>query len=150
MHSLLTDEQWNGAHMHAVTQAALQAHLGGLRERISFSGEDFRIRPKSAVAISIALHELGTNAVKYGALSSERGSVAVRWTTRDGRFRLTWEEVGGPPVHKPASRGFGSRMIERGLAVELQGSAKIDYRPNGVVCSIDPPLAALQEGPSEP
>jgi two-component sensor histidine kinase len=150
VHSLLTDEQWDGARMLAVTQASLQAHLGGLRERISFSGEDFRIRPKSAVAISIALHELGTNAVKYGALSSERGSVAVRWTTSGGRFRLTWEEVGGPPAHKPASRGFGSRMIERGLAVELQGSAKIDYRPTGVVCSIDAPLAALQEGPSEP
>jgi two-component sensor histidine kinase len=149
VHDLLTDENWDGARLLAVTQASLKAHLGGLRERISFSGEDFRIRPKSAVAISIALHELGTNAVKYGALSSERGSVAVRWTINNGRFRLTWEEIGGPPVHPPTGKGFGSRMIERGLAVELQGTARIDYRPTGVVCAIDAPLAAIREGASE-
>ena len=146
VHNLLTDANWDGARLLAVTQASLKAHLGGLRERISFSGEDFRMRPKSAVAISIALHELGTNALKYGALSSERGSVAVRWTINGGRFRLTWEEIGGPPVHPPSSKGFGSRMIERGLAVELQGSAKIDYRPTGVVCAIDAPLSVIQEG----
>jgi len=150
VHSLLTDENWDGARLMAVAQASLKAHLGGLRERISFAGEDFRIRPKSAVAISIALHELGTNAAKYGALSTERGSVAVRWTTGGERFRLTWEEVGGPPVRPPTRKGFGSRMIERGLAVELQGSARIDYRPTGVVCAIDAPLDAIQEGPATP
>jgi PAS domain S-box-containing protein len=148
VHNLLTDESWDGARLMAVARASLKAHLGGPRERISFAGEDFRVRSKSAVAISIALHELGTNAVKYGALSSERGSVAVRWTTNGGRFRLTWEEIGGPPVQPAVRKGFGSRMIERGLAVELQGSAKIDYRPTGVVCSIDAPLGAIQEGPS--
>jgi two-component sensor histidine kinase len=148
VHDLLTDESWDGARLMAVARASLKAHLGGPRERISFAGEDFRVRSKSAVAISIALHELGTNAVKYGALSTERGSVAVRWTTGGGRFRLTWEEIGGPPVQPAARKGFGSRMIERGLAVELQGSAKIDYRPTGVVCSIDAPLGAIQEGPS--
>lgn len=149
VHNLLTDENWDGARLMAVTQASLKAHLGGLRERISFAGDDFRIRPKSAVALSIALHELGTNAVKYGALSSERGSVAVRWTTGGDRFRLTWEEIGGPAVRTPTRRGFGSRMIERGLAVELQGSARIDYRPGGVVCAIDAPLAAIREGAPE-
>ncbi len=148
VHNLLTDESWDGARLTAVARASLKAHLGGPRERISFAGEDFRVRSKSAVAISIALHELGTNAVKYGALSSEHGSVAVRWTTNGGRFRLTWEEIGGPPVQPAVRKGFGSRMIERGLAVELQGSAKIDYRPTGVVCSIDAPLGAIQEGPS--
>jgi PAS domain S-box-containing protein len=149
VHNLLTDANWDGARLLAVAQASLKAHLGGLRERISLSGEDIRIRPKSAVAVSIALHELGTNAAKYGALSSERGSVAVRWTINGGRFRLTWEEIGGPPVHPPTRKGFGSRMIERALAVELQGSAKIDYRPTGVVCAIDAPLDAIQEGSSE-
>jgi len=149
VHNLLTDENWDGARLRAVTQASLKAHLGGLRERISFTGEDFRVKPKSAVAISIALHELGTNAVKYGALSTERGSVAVRWTTSGERFRLTWEEIGGPPVHPPTRRGFGSRMIERGLAVELQGSATIDFRPAGVICAIDAPMAAIREGAPE-
>ena len=148
VHDLLTDANWDGARLMSVAQTSLKAHLGGLRERISLSGEDFRVRPKSAVAVSIALHELGTNAVKYGALSSERGSVAVRWTLGGGRFRLTWEEIGGPPVHPPTRRGFGSRMIERALAAELQGTARIDYRPTGVVCSIDAPLETIQEGPA--
>ena len=93
----------------------------------------------------MALHELGTNALKYGALSVERGSVTVRWSTSDGRFRLRWEEKGGPTVSPPAHRGFGSRMIERGLAAELRGEARIDWRPEGVVCTIDAPLVALHE-----
>jgi two-component sensor histidine kinase len=146
VHDLLTDAKWDGARLTAVAQTSLQAHLGGKRERISFSGPDLRIRPKSAVAITIALHELGTNAAKYGALSTARGSVALRWTADNGRFRLTWEEIGGPPVHPPTRRGFGSRMIERALAYELQGEARIDYRPGGVVCTIDAPLDTLQEG----
>jgi two-component sensor histidine kinase len=149
VHNLLTDENWDGARLHAVARASLKTHLGGPRERISYTGEDLRMRPKSAVAISIALHELGTNAMKYGALSTERGSVAVRWTIDDERFRLTWEEIGGPPVQPPTRRGFGSRMIERGLAVELQGTATIHYRPTGVVCAIDAPIAAIREGTAD-
>ena len=113
-HRLLTDESWDGAHLAAVVRASLRtAH-----ERVSFEGEDLRLRPKSAVALSMALHELGTNALKYGALSTETGAVAVRWSTSDGRFRLRWGERGGPPVAPPTRRGFGSRLIERGLAAE--------------------------------
>jgi PAS domain S-box-containing protein len=149
VHNLLTDENWDGARLLAVAQSSLKAHLGGLRERISFTGADFRVRPKSAVAISIALHELGTNAVKYGALSTDRGSVALRWTIEGGRFRLTWEEIGGPPVLPPVRRGFGSRMIERGLSVELQGEARIHFRPGGIVCTIDAPLTAIREEAAE-
>jgi two-component sensor histidine kinase len=140
-HGLLTDESWDGAHLDAVARASLRAG----RDRISFEGEDLRLRPKSAVALSMALHELGTNALKYGALSVEQGSVTVRWSTGGGRFRLRWEERGGPPVVPPARRGFGSRMIERGLAAELRGEAHIDWRPEGMVCTIDAPMAAIHE-----
>lgn len=140
-HSLLTDESWDGAHLDAVARASLRA----AHERVSFEGEDLRLRPKSAVALSMALHELGTNALKYGALSVEQGSVTVRWTTSNGRFRLRWEERGGPPVSPPAHRGFGSRMVERGLSAELRGEARIDWRPEGVVCTIDAPLVAIHE-----
>ncbi len=97
------------------------------------------------MALSIALHELATNAVKYGALSAERGSVAVRWTAAGDRFHLAWEESGGPAVVPPRRTGFGSRMIERGLAAELQGQARIDYRPAGIVCTIDAPLEAIRD-----
>jgi PAS domain S-box-containing protein len=151
VHSILTEQNWQGADIDAVVRAALKPHLGGPlssdgRERLAFAGADFRLKPKSAVAVSMALHELGTNAVKYGALSSGQGSVVVRWTTGDGRFRLSWQESGGPPVAPPQRRGFGTLMIERGLAAELQGEVTIDYRPSGVVCTIDAPLDALREG----
>jgi two-component sensor histidine kinase len=141
VHNLLTDESWQGAGIGSVVAASLRT----ARERVSFSGEDLRLKPKSAVALSMALHELGTNALKYGALSRERGTVAVHWTTEGGRFRLRWQESGGPAVAPPSRRGFGSRMIERGLAAELQGEARIDWRPEGVVCTIDAPLAAIHE-----
>ena len=99
--------------------------------------------PKTAIALSIALHELGTNAVKYSALSVDGGTVTVRWATADSRFRLRWEENGGPAVAPPNQKGFGSRMIERGLAAELRGGVHIDYRCEGVVCTIDAPIEAV-------
>jgi two-component sensor histidine kinase len=145
VHSLLTDDNWDGAQLHDVVRASLKTHLGGARERLHFQGEDLRLHPKSAIAISIALHELGTNAMKYGALSTDEGSVAIRWTTQDERFRLRWEESGGPPVVAPTRNGFGSRMIERGLSIELQGDVRIDYRPQGVVCTIDAPLDSIRD-----
>jgi PAS domain S-box-containing protein len=146
VHSLLTDASWDGAQLHAVVRASLMTHLGGRRERLLFEGEDFRMRPKSAIALSIALNELGTNAVKYGALSADGGTVAVRWTTKDCRFRLRWEERGGPVVAPPRQRGFGSRMIERGLAAELRGEVHLDYRPEGVICTIDAPIDSIRDG----
>jgi PAS domain S-box-containing protein len=145
VHNLLTDETWQGADIATLARASLRT-AGG---RVSFAGEELRVRPKSAVALSMALHELGTNALKYGALSSDRGTVAVGWTTDAGRFRLCWQETGGPAVSPPSRRGFGSRMIERGLAAELQGEARIDWRPEGVVCVIDAPLDAIQDRDAE-
>jgi PAS domain S-box-containing protein len=145
VHSLLTDASWEGAHLRDVVRASLETHLGGRRERLRFEGEDFRVRPKSAIALSFALHELGTNAAKYGALSTDAGTVAVRWTVRDGRFRLCWEECGGPPVVPPKRKGFGSRMIERGLAAELCGDVCIDYRPQGVACTMDVPIDVIRD-----
>jgi two-component sensor histidine kinase len=142
VHNLLTDESWQGASIASVVLASLRT----ARERVNFAGDDLWLQPKSAVALSMALHELGTNALKYGALSRERGTVAVRWTTSDGRFRLRWEETGGPAVLPSSHRGFGSRMIERGLAAELQGEVRIDWRREGVVCTIDAPLEAIQDG----
>jgi two-component sensor histidine kinase len=140
-HNLLTDESWTGARLDAVARASLRA----ARERISFAGEDLRLKPKSAVALSMALHELGTNALKYGALSAAGGTVEVRWSVSEGRFRLCWQETGGPPVVPPSHRGFGSRMIERGLAAELQGEVRIDWPPEGVVCTIDAPLDVIHD-----
>ena len=145
VHSLLTDESWESADLHDVVRASLKPHLGADRVRLTFAGPDFRLQPKSAVALSMALHELGTNALKYGALSTESGRVALGWSTEGGHFRLRWEERGGPAVKPPGRTGFGARMIERGLAAELQGEVKLVYAPAGVVCTIDAPLAAIED-----
>jgi two-component sensor histidine kinase len=95
-----------------------------------------------AVSLALGLHELCTNAAKYGALSVPVGTVRVGWAAEDGRLRLEWREAGGPRVAPPASRGFGTRMIERGLAAELRGEVKIEFEPTGVVCTIDAELPA--------
>ena len=141
VHNLLTDESWNSTSLASVVRTSLRA----ARERASYDGDDLRLRPKSVVALSMALHELGTNALKYGALSTGHGRVSVQWTTDGGRFRLRWKETGGPPVSPPGHRGFGSRMIERGLAAELQGEVRIDWQPQGVVCTIDAPIEAIHD-----
>ena len=145
VHNLLTEQNWDSAELHAVIRASLKPHLNGPRERLAFDGPDLRLQPKGAVALSMALHELGTNALKYGALSAENGAVSLTWTADDGRFRLRWQERGGPPVTPPSRTGFGSRLIEHGLSAELQGDVRIDYRTPGVVCTIDAPLEAIRE-----
>ena len=101
---------------------------------------------KCALAMALALHELGTNAVKYGALSQEGGHVDVSWRNQGGEFHFRWQESGGPPVTPPRRRGFGSQMIEKVLGSYLGGTAKLDFAPDGIVLSLDAPTAALAEG----
>jgi two-component sensor histidine kinase len=94
----------------------------------------------------MALHELMTNAVKYGALSVPAGSVAIRWTVRAGKdLVLRWEEKNGPRVAPPSRKGFGSRLIERSLAAELRGEVQLCHEPAGVVCTIRTPLGGERE-----
>jgi PAS domain S-box-containing protein len=143
VHNLLTDENWDGALLNDVVRASLKALPSG--ERIDIEGEELRLRPKSAVTLSMALHELGTNAVKYGALSTDKGRIVVRWHVAKDRFRLSWTESGGPPVAPPKRAGFGTRMIKHGLAAELRGKVEIDYRPEGVVCTLDAPLKTIHD-----
>jgi two-component sensor histidine kinase len=91
----------------------------------------------------MALQELATNALKYGALSGPEGQVCVEWSigeTDAPRMHLRWVEAGGPVVEPPSRRGFGSRLIERSLAQELEGDVTMEFRPTGVVCTIDAPL----------
>jgi PAS domain S-box-containing protein len=142
-HDVLTAESWDAASLHEVIEKS-GLGCGAGRDRIQVDGPDLRIQPKSAVALSMALHELCTNAVKYGALSGPGGLVRISSQLLDSggpvRLVLRWEESGGPPVAVPDRRGFGSRLIERGLAAELGGTAIIDFAPTGVVCTIEAPL----------
>lgn len=138
-HDVLTDEKWTGANLHDIASQAVAPYVGRRgEERIVISGPPLNLKPKTAIALSLAIHELATNAVKYGALSLPSGRVSIDWTTEDqGQLTMIWRERGGPPVVAPARTGFGARLIERGLAVELNGRARIDYRPTGVVCTIE-------------
>ena len=98
-----------------------------------------------ALALAMALQELATNAVKYGALSNKDGAIDVSWTVQNGavppRLVLSWTEAGGPPVRAPTRRGFGSRLIERSLAQDLDGQVEIAFAPTGVVCTVNAPVA---------
>jgi PAS domain S-box-containing protein len=144
-HDLLTRENWESAGLRDVVDAALEPFgiANGRSERFRVTGENVRFPPKAALALGIAFHELATNAVKYGAFSGDTGCVRIAWTIEPApegkRLILCWSEENGPPVTPPSRRGFGSRVIERGLSFELGGTTRLDYRPDGVVCTIDIP-----------
>jgi PAS domain S-box-containing protein len=145
-HDLLTSERWETASLATVVRNA-GTGCGAAEGRFSAAGPDIRLQPQTAVSVAMAIHELCTNAVKYGALSNEGGRVEVLWDVADEgggarRLRLVWEEHGGPPVTPPPKRGFGTRLIERSLASDLGGTARIAFLPHGVVCTVEAPLPA--------
>ncbi|HEY9219479.1 MAG TPA: HWE histidine kinase domain-containing protein, partial [Phenylobacterium sp.] len=127
---LLTAARWRGA----AVDHLCAAELGGIAPgQTRWEGPELFLTPRAANALSLALHELATNALKYGALSTEGGRVEVRWTRQpDNGFELTWTESGGPMVKAPAHRGFGSTLLEQVTGRELNGGAQVDYRPTGV------------------
>ncbi|SDN14101.1 PAS domain S-box-containing protein [Methylobacterium phyllostachyos] len=149
-HNVLVEDNWESASLRSVVERALAPHR--LAEvdvtRFVLDGPDARLHPKVAVTLGMALHELMTNAAKYGSLSIPEGRVAVSWALHaldDGRqqLALSWEEHDGPPVTRPTRRGFGSRLIERQLPMEFDGRAAITYAPDGVVCQLEVPLTQL-------
>lgn len=141
-HNLLTDQNWEGAALDRVVADAT-AHLAD-PGRVQAEGPPLWVAPRAALALALALHELSTNAAKYGALSGDAGRVLIRWCLDGDRLRLEWEEQGGPSVAEPAGRGFGSRLIERGLTADLGGSARLLFEPDGLRCEIDASVAAIQ------
>jgi len=144
-HDLLTRENWNGAGLLDLVNEALKpfAASNGRAGRINIRGDNIRVSPKAAVAVSIAVHELATNASKYGSFSNALGSIEIEWAIErraEGDWLvLRWHEKDGPPVTPPTRRGFGSRVIERGLVHELDARVTLEYRPSGVACTIDMP-----------
>jgi PAS domain S-box-containing protein len=142
-HDVLTQENWEGADLADIVSAVVEAHQVEPGGRFRLSGPRIWLPPRTALSLSMALHELATNAIKYGALSNEDGVVEVNWAasgTAQRHLHLSWRERGGPPVVRPTRRGFGSRLIERGLAAELNAKVEIDYAPGGVVCTLDAAL----------
>jgi two-component sensor histidine kinase len=144
-HDVLTEENWAGAELHAIVSEVTRPYAEDGEGRFVVEGPHVRLVPRCALALSMALHELCTNAAKYGALTAPQGHVAIRWRVEEGRegrqLELAWQERGGPPVEAPSRKGFGSRLIERGLAAELGGRTDIRYERSGLACTIGAPLA---------
>lgn len=140
-HNLLTDEHWASASLGDVVRDQVGADRWG--PRLVVEGPDVLLSPQVAVSLALVLHELGTNATKYGALSNAAGRVAITWDTDPARavVKVRWTETGGPPVVAPDRRGFGSRMIERALAAETGGRVALQFLATGVVCDIEAPVA---------
>ena len=147
-HDVLTRESWEAAELSDVVAAEL-APFGGIETgcRFRVSGPKLRLCPRAALAIAMGLHELATNAVKYGALSVEPGYVEIRWdVTKNATplLRMIWTERGGPTVVPPARRGFGTGLMVRVLTQDLGGVVRIDFDdPAGVTCLIEAPLAEV-------
>jgi two-component sensor histidine kinase len=130
--------------LREIVAQAIDPYRGADEDRLRSSGPDVRLSPRAALALSMALQELATNAAKHGALSTANGKIDIHWSLDDAanpaRLHLRWEESGGPPVQSPQRRGFGARLIERSLAHDLQGEVAIEFAPTGVICTIDAPL----------
>jgi PAS domain S-box-containing protein len=141
-HQLLADARWDGADLRRLVEEELLAFSLGEAARVRIAGERVALPPAAAQAIAMALHELATNAAKYGALSTPGGRVEVAWTRVDGQLRLIWQESGGPPVTPPSRRGLGATMLQRALEGPLKGHTRLDWRPEGLVCELEMPLVA--------
>ena len=139
-HDLLARDKWTGARLHAVIGSELQAYAAIGDGRLTITGEDVRLGPRAAQTLSLALHELTTNAAKYGALSVPAGRVAIQTAVQGQELLLSWVEAGGPDVTSPTARGFGTVVIEKSIAHELGGSAELDFARAGLRCQIRVPL----------
>jgi two-component sensor histidine kinase len=140
VHGLFVQSRWKGAELHSLVTQELLAYSGGTEGRVRIDGPPVMLEPSTAQTIAISLHELATNAAKYGSLSAADGRVEIAWShTADGRLSLCWTEAGGPTVTPPTHRGFGTRITENMIG-QLKGEVHFDWRDQGLACEIALPL----------
>jgi PAS domain S-box-containing protein len=145
-HTVLTRTRWGNASIVEVVESAIDVHRSH-SARIRPHGPNIEVGAKAALGLTMALHELCTNAAKYGALSNDAGVVSIEWAilggAADARFRMRWQESDGPPVEPPTQRGFGSRLIVESVGGDLNGQAELEFHRAGVVWTLDVPLNAV-------
>jgi two-component system, chemotaxis family, CheB/CheR fusion protein len=135
-HGMMAQSRWAGADLHRLVSMELSPYFREGDPRAQIDGPKALLKPDAAQALAMAVHELATNAVKYGALSSSNGRVGVQWSLRGGNeLHLSWQETGGPEVSVPRKEGFGTRAITRMLG-QLEGEVKFDWRPEGLTCEV--------------
>ncbi len=146
-HDILTANSWEAAELTDILRRTLRPFQDGAAERFVLSGPRLRLQPAAALSLGLAVHELATNAVKYGALSRDEGHVRIAWQVEDAgpdsRFRLHWSERGGPEAMAPARAGFGSRLIRSALGGETRGTVRMDFHAPGLDCHIEAPLESV-------
>lgn len=155
-HDLLTNSQWGNTPIRAVIEAELTPYSRDLGQTIEMRGPPVELAPNDALSLGLAIHELATNAAKYGALSRPGGTLSIEWARLgDSLARISWREEGGPPVAAARKRGFGMELIERIVANELQNPVEMHFDPGGVRCTLTVPVRkanpfAIREVPAEP
>jgi two-component sensor histidine kinase len=146
-HDILFQSDWARANLKTIIDGILEPYAARGQNRIRAKGPEVSLGAKPALALGLALHELATNAAKYGALSNEEGYIDIAWTLASDppgqEFRLRWRERNGPPVFPPSRTGFGTRLITRNLAAEFKGEVELEYQPDGVECTIYAPAEGL-------
>ena len=136
VHSLFVKTRWIGAELSTIATQELAPYSEQDERRVRIDGPQILLEPNSAQAMAVTLHELATNAAKYGALSMPNGQIDLKWMHEaDGRLTLHWREIGGPAVKMPTHQGFGTRIIE-GMIGQVKGKARFDWRAEGLVCEI--------------
>jgi PAS domain S-box-containing protein len=136
VHSLFVATRWIGAELSTIAEQELAPYTATGEKRLRIDGPQVLLEPTTAQAVAVTLHELATNAAKYGSLSVANGVVDLKWSHEaNGRLHLRWEETGGPTVRPPTRSGFGGRIIEQMIA-QLKGESRFDWRADGLVCDI--------------
>jgi two-component sensor histidine kinase len=137
-HNILSEEKWESAQLREIVDSVLEPYATRELERLRVSGPPVRLAPSPALMFSMVLHELATNAAKYGALANGSGRIVIMWELlADNRLRLSWKESGGPPAQPAERKGFGSLLIEQAFAAQVGGSALLEYTADGVVCTLE-------------
>jgi two-component sensor histidine kinase len=144
---ILFQSNWTSAELRTVIDGILAPYAGRGQNRIRATGPEVSLGAKPALALGLALNELGTNAAKYGALSNDEGYIEITWTLaphpQGQEFRLRWRERNGPPVLPPSRTGFGTKLIQKNLAAEFEGEVELEFPPGGVECTICAPAEGL-------
>lgn len=146
VHTILSLSRWQGAELGGLVEEELAPYRSGDANRVSISGPKINLKPASAQTLALALHELATNAAKYGGLSTHSGRVAVSWKMEKECLEFEWRESGGPPVQAPSVRGFGTRSVIASIESQLGGKAHFDWEPDGIVCRLTVPRAGQKQG----
>ena len=138
-HALLSDTRWQGAEMAKLVEEELAPYRSGHADRIRISGPKVVLEPTTAQTLALALHELSTNAVKYGSLSQASGRLELNWDVLPDEIVVTWRESGGPAVQKPSQTGFGAKIITSSIERQLEGKVAFDWLPEGLFCELRAP-----------